>query len=81
MVFATQQCKLSSLIFFFKQRPYFSGWFLQMCICVWCVCMFVCVLYNNRVRKHTHVFSGLVGFEIFPALAEKELFLNISNNV
>lgn len=52
-----------------------------MCICVWCVCMFVCVLYNNRVRKHTHVFSGLVGFEIFPALAEKELFLNISNNV
>ena len=58
MVFATQQCKLSSLIFFFNQRPYFSGWVSKICVCV-------CVLSNNRVRKKkTHVFSALVGFKI-----------------
>ena len=62
MVFATQQCKLSSLIFFFKQRPYFSGWVSKICVCVFYL--------TTGLEKNTHVFSGLVGFEICLILEE-----------
>lgn len=70
MVFATQQCKLSSFPIFLSKGHIFQGGFLK--------CMCVCVLYNNRVFL-THILWLSRAWNM-PGIW-RELILNISSNV
>lgn len=57
MVFATQQCKLSSLIFFFLSKGHiFQGGFFK-CVFVCGVCVCLCVFYITTGLENTRTYS------------------------